>query len=154
MNVTEEKQKRLLKKFHTLCSRNGLTADEKGSLLWSYGVDSSKDLSQAQLTEICNRLEGALDPKAQKQEMMRRRVIAAIGGWLRLTEYSDPSMEYIKHIACRASGYKTFNKIPLERLTNLYNAFLKKQRDARNVQRVCAEIVVSGMMKKNPLYMN
>ena len=38
----------LLKKFHTLCSVLGLSEDQKSTLLQSWGVESSRDLSQHQ----------------------------------------------------------------------------------------------------------
>ena len=36
----------------------------------------------------------------------------------------------IKSIACRATGYKEFNKIPKERLRNVAHAFNYKVKDA------------------------
>ena len=51
------------------------------------------------------------------------------------------NIEVIKGIACRATGYENFNKIPTERLRNVYNTFLNKQRDHRAAQAVADEYI-------------
>lgn len=65
-------------------------------------------------------------------DKLRKRVIAAIGGYLQLTG-QDADIRYIKAIACRATGYESFNAIPTERLRNVYNAFVKQQNDFKAV---------------------
>lgn len=65
-------------------------------------------------------------------DKLRKRVIAAIGGYLQLTG-QDADIRYIKAIACRATGYENFNAIPTERLRNVYNAFVKQQNDFKAV---------------------
>ena len=137
--IIAQQQKWLLRKYHTLCTRLGMSADDKLALLAGYGVESSKELSVNDLMEVCDRLDSALNPENRQTEQLRKRVIAAIGGWLRLVG-KECGMEYIKAVACRATGCSTFNRIPPERLANLYNLFLKKQRDARAVNAVCGEI--------------
>ena len=66
------------------------------------------------------------------------------------------NIDTIKGIACRASGYSDFNKIPTERLRNLYNCFLKKQRDEKAVQSIADEYItgmfLQGITKDNQLY--
>ena len=138
--ITEQSQKWLLKKYHSLCFRLNMSADDKLALLAGYGVESSVDLSNEELTQICDRLNAALNPESAKTDRLRKRVIAAIGGWLRLTGAGKEDIGYIKGIACQATGVDRFNRIPYERLRNLYNMFLKKQRDAKAVNAVCARI--------------
>lgn len=138
--VTSQQQKWLLRKFHTLCTRLGLDADMKLALIGGYGVESSKDLSNAELTEVCEKLNGLLRPEEAKREKMRKRVIASVGGWLRQIGKGEMGIDYIKGVACRAAGTEHFNSISYERLTTLYNMFIKKQRDAERVNRVCGEI--------------
>ncbi len=140
--VTAQQQKWLLRKFHTLCSKLNMTADMKLDLLSGYGVESSKDLSNSELLEICDKLNGILNPEDAKIDKMRKRVIAAIGGWLK-TVGKDGGIDYIKGIACRAAEAENFNKIPADRLTNIYNMFVKKQRDAKAVNVICDEITYS-----------
>lgn len=137
--VTEQQHKWLLRKFHSLCSRLGLDAETKLAMIGGYGVESSKDMSNAELTELCRRLEESLDPEGAKREQLKRRVMGAIGGWLRLIG-KEADLNYIKSVACRAAGVENFNRIPTEKLRNIYSLFLKKQREAKAVNEVCGEI--------------
>lgn len=137
--ITAQNHKWLLKKFHSLCFKLNMTAEDKLALLSAYGVESSVDLSNEELTELCDRLNAALNPEDAKRAKMRKRVMAAIGGWLRLIG-KEEGIAYIKSVACRAAGTDNFNKIPLERLTTIYNMFLKRQRDAKAVEEVAGQI--------------
>ncbi len=143
--VMAQQQKWLLRKFHTLCTQLNMSKDDKLTLLGSYGVESSKDLSNYDLMEVCTLLENSINPATQRIVKLRKRVIAAIGGYLRLIGKNDQDINYIKGIACRATKYEYFNKIPVERLDNLYNAFVKKQRDAKAVDEICNDIMVEAL---------
>lgn len=138
--VTAQQQKWLLKKFHTLCARLNMDADMKLALISGYGVESSKDLTNAELLELCDHLNEILNPEDAKTDKMRKRVIAAIGGWLRMIGKGDEGINYIKGVACQAAKVNNFNKIPLERLTTIYNMFLRKQKDAKSVNEVAGQI--------------
>ena len=138
--ITAQNHKWLLRKFHSLCYRLNLSADDKLAMLSAYDVESSVDLSNAELTELCDRLNEILNPKDAKLDKMRKRVLAAIGGWLRMIGKGDEGMNYIKGVACQAAKVDNFNKISLERLTTIYNMFLKKQRDAKSVNEVAGRI--------------
>lgn len=126
--------KGLVKKYHTLCTVLGLDDEAKSAILTSWGVESSRDLSQHQLIDICAKLSVQVDEKqgTARLDKLRKQVIAAIGGWLRETGQSE-GLSKIKGIAMRASGYDDFNKIPRERLRNLIATFNNKVRDARAV---------------------
>lgn len=130
----DEIHKGLLKKFHTLCSVLGITDEQKRTILASWGVESSRDLDQHQLIDICGKLSAQVDEKqgTARLDKLRKQVIAAIGRWLRETR-QDESIGKIKGIACRATGYADFNKIPRERLRNLIATFNNKVKDARAV---------------------
>lgn len=138
--VTAQQQKCLLKKFHTLCARLNMDADMKLALISGYGVESSKDLTNAELLELCDHLNEILNPEDAKTDKMRKRVIAAIGGWLRMIGKGDEGINYIKGVACQAAKVDNFNKIPLERLTTIYNMFLRKQKDAKSVNEVSGQV--------------
>lgn len=138
--VTAQQQKWLLKKFHTLCARLNMDADMKLALISGYGVESSKDLTNAELLELCDHLNEILNPEDAKTDKMRKRVIAAIGGWLRMIGKGDEGINYIKGVACQAAKVDNFNKIPLERLTTIYNMLLRKQKDAKSVNEVAGQI--------------
>ncbi len=142
--VTAQQQKWLLKKFHTLCARLNMDADMKLALISGYGVESSKDLTNAELLELCDHLNEILNPEDAKTDKMRKRVIAAIGGWLRMIGKGDEGINYIKGVACQAAKVDNFNKIPLERLTTIYNMFLRKQKDAKSVNEVVGKIAYTA----------
>ena len=124
----------LLKKFHTLCTVLGLDDEAKRAILASWGVESSRDLDQHQLIDICAKLSEQVNEKdgTASLDKLRKRVIAAIGGWLRETRQQS-NISIIKGIAMRASGYNDFNKIPRERLRNLIATFNNKVKDTRAV---------------------
>ena len=124
----------LLKKFHTLCTVLGLDDEAKRAILASWGVESSRDLDQHQLIDICAKLSEQFNEKdgTASLDKLRKRVIAAIGGRLRETKQQS-NISIIKGIAMRASGYNDFNKIPRERLRNLIATFNNKVKDARAV---------------------
>lgn len=124
----------LVKKFHALCSVLGLDDEAKRAILTSWGVESSRDLSQHQLIDICAKLSEQVDHKqgTAPLDKLRKQVIASIGRWLRETGQVE-SLAKIKGIAERASGYADFNKIPRERLRNLIATFNNKVKDARAV---------------------
>ena len=121
----DEIHRGLLKKFHTLCSVLGIDADGKRAIVESWGVSSSRDLTQHQLIDICAKLSAQVDQKqgTARLDKLRKQVIAAIGGWLRETGQQS-NISIIKGIAMRASGYADFNLIA---------TFNNKVKDARAV---------------------
>ena len=134
-----DKQHRwLIRRYHTLCTQMGMEAHEKADILAAYNADSSLDLSVRDLQDICSKLECMLRPDLEKLDMWRKRVMAAIGGWLRVIS-RESNASVIKAIACRACGYEKFNDIPRERLINLYHAFTKKQKDFQSVHQITSE---------------
>lgn len=66
-------------------------------------------------------------------DVWRKRLIAAIGGYLSLKD-ERADIDRIKAVACRAAGKDDFNRIGMAQLRSLYNAFVKQQKDLRNVQ--------------------
>lgn len=128
ITIMERNQKWLLRQFHTLCSRSGLTPDEKAGIIASYGHVSSKDMSDDQLKDACHKMEMQLKPKWAELDTARKRAMAAIGAYIRFCG-KEESAQLIKGIACRATGYTSFNDIPADRLRNIYSAFKKKLTD-------------------------
>ena len=147
----------VLRKFHTLCSRLGLTAAEKRAIVESFGVESSADIDTHDLINVCATLSMQLEGgKNDTMDKLRKQVMAAIGGYLRKIK-RDGNAEIIKGIACRATGYTTFNKIPAERLRNLYNTFRNKQKDIDAVERITMECIsrnYTGERKKQSVMLN
>lgn len=138
----EKQQKWLLRQFHTLRSRLRLSAEEKAAIIEGYGVESSADINNDDLMNICRALEKRLDSNAVKLDRLRKQVIAAIGGWLRM-QGKPENIADIKAIACRATKSDNFNRIPPERLRNVYNAFLNKQKDSRMIDELVSMAIYS-----------
>lgn len=141
----------ILKKFHTLCSLLKLSEFEKRAIIESYGVESSADIDTHDLIDICAALSKQLDGgKADKMDKLRKRTIAAIGGYLRRVN-RECNMEIIKGIACRATGYSSFNKIPASRLQNVYNAFCQKRKDVDAVDAIAMELLTQNYNNQNQI---
>lgn len=145
----------LLKKFHTLCTVLGLDDEAKRAMLASWGVESSRDLSQHQLIDICAKLSEQVDHKqgTARLDKLRKQVIASIGRWLRMTRQTE-SISKIKGIAMRASGYDDFNKIPRERLRNLIATFNNKVKDARAVDALTDALLRQEMVANGNINFN
>lgn len=73
------------------------------------------------------------DQKKNEADKWRKRVMAAVGGWLALSG-KDSSAALIKGIACQAARCGDFNAIPVSQLRNLYNSFLRQQDELKNVK--------------------
>lgn len=136
----------LIRKFHTLASKAGLTADDKTELVRSYGVFSSSDMEENELTDACKLLSDILKKSNGEMDKHRKRVIAAIDGYLRITN-SERNIDIIKGIATRATGFRSFNEIPKERLINIYYAFVNKQKDIKSTN----GFVVDDLLTKSIL---
>ena len=144
MNAMDDIHKKILKKFHTLCSVCGMTKDEKLALVSSYGVESSADIDTHDLIDLCAKLQEQANPDLNR---LRKRAIAAIGGYLRATGQQE-SLPLIQGIACRATGYAKFNQIPAERLRNLYSCFSNKQKDIKAVEGLTNEMLQQVLQGK------
>lgn len=138
--VMDKIQRDLIKKYHTLAGQLGMTDEDKLALLSQFGVESSRDLSQHQLIDICGTLSGEMERRYGKESMdaLRKRLIRCIGEYLKVSGQTS-SLAIIKGIACRASGIEDFNRIPRERLRSLYGAFVNKVKDYKQVDKMCNE---------------
>lgn len=135
----DEIHRGLLKKYHTLCTVLGLSAEEKSAIAESYGVESSRDIDTHDLVNICAKLSAQANQKTGTGDMdkLRKRVMAAIGQYLRKSGRKS-NATVIKAIACRATGHTEFNKIPRERLRNLIGLFNNKVKDGEAVDKLTA----------------
>lgn len=143
----DEIHRGILKKFHTLCHVLGLTDDEKRTIVESYGVESSRDMDTHDLIDVCASLAEQDNRKTGTADLdkLRKRVMAAIGGYLR-TIGKESNASVIKGIACRATGYADFNKIPRERLRNLVGAFNNKVKDAQSVEDIANALMLQTLL--------
>lgn len=137
----------ILKKFHTLCSVLGLSEEEKRAIVESYGVGSSRDMDTHDLINVCANLSDQANKKNGTGDLdkLRKRVMAAIGGYLHSVG-KESNASIIKGIACRATGYEEFNKIPRERLRNLIATFNNKVKDKQGVNDVLASMMLQSFM--------
>lgn len=136
--LMDKQQKFLVKKFHILLGKAGVGEDGKRTMLSSYGVESSRDLDVRDLLDLCHKLELMTSEKARQEDIWRKRLMAAIGGYLRAM-CQEQGATRIKTIACRAADTDDFNRIPLERLRSLYYAFTNKTKDLKFVEKLTAE---------------
>lgn len=133
MNTFMDNQKNaLLRKYHALLRKAGVSNDEKMVLLASYGVESGKDMSVYELTELCHKLDMRTNKSAVEANKWRKRVMGAIGGYLDATGGNSNANKIIA-IACRASGYDRFNAIPVDQLRSIYNAFINRTKAIKAV---------------------
>lgn len=141
MKTFEEKQHtQLVRKFHAIMASAGIDADGKSEILEAYGVTSSKDLSCGALIEICNKIDTMQSSRKQDLDHLRKMVFASVGNYLKMAG-RESNASIIKGIVCRITKYGDFNRIPSERLRNVYNLFLDKQRDYTAADEMIATIL-------------
>jgi hypothetical protein len=133
MKTIDNKKADLIRQYHTICQVNGLNQADKEAILEQYNVKSSRDLTEEQLAEVIAYLNSIPDN-------WRKRLMAAIGGYLRSVN-KDQNINIIKAIACRASGYDDFNRIPVSRLRDVYYEFVRKQKTTATSQYVKASMM-------------
>lgn len=140
LTFENKEQNRLLKRFHTLLGKAGISRAGKEGLLAGYGVESSKDLSVAELIQCCNYLDMQLNPKLAELDAARKRLMASIGGWLRAMHVNHDA-KYIKAVACRAAKRDNFNEIPFVQLRSLYASFNKMKQDLSSVESLTVDMI-------------
>ena len=68
--MVDDRRAKLLKKYHTLCSVLNISEENKKVIVGEYGKNSSRELSWAELSEICTNLE-KLQTANKAQRLMR-----------------------------------------------------------------------------------
>lgn len=127
----EAYRKNLIKRLHAAKTEIGLTDDQYRAMLSGFGVESSKQLS---IDELIRAIE-LLQTRNPDDDKWRKRCIAAIGAYLRATNRTE-NTDLIKGIACKASGYANFNKIPTSRLRDIYYEFTRKAKLTANITKM------------------
>ncbi len=127
-NITVRRKSELIKKFHAIISHEAQPQMIKDEVKASYGVISMRDMTVAQLTEICDKLQNNKPAFDKEMNTWRRRVMAVLGEYCRLLR-KDENADYIKAIAVRSSGgAKSFNSMTKQQLRTVYNAFLDENK--------------------------
>ena len=136
-------KKQLIREFHILLHRLGIDEIGKEGILAGYGVDSSTELNEAALTEICDRLNEELRKRGQDKtppgplsegEKERKRLKVAIGkllaaqGKIKADGWGVAEWNLIAGTACRAAKVSRMDDIPASKCRGLIYEF-NKQRE-------------------------
>ena len=134
-------KKQLIREFHILLHRLGIDEIGKEGILAGYGVDSSTELNEAALTEICDRLNEELRKSGQevkaspkKGDLERKRLKVAIGqllaaqGKIKADGWGIEEWNLIAGTACRAAKVSRMDDIPASKCRGLIYEF-NKQRE-------------------------
>ena len=101
---TKLTKQRLIRQYHILIARLGMTDDEAHDMLdAAYGVRSSKELNTLQLTEICRMLEAQLSPD-QKPKPKNRHTQAKTRAKAACDTFWHCKARYPKRTGDRKSG--------------------------------------------------
>lgn len=132
-NHMDELHAKVLKKFHTLCSITGKTADEKQAIIEGYGVGSSADIQTHDLINLCGVLQKELDKrdggKIVEMDTLRKRCIRCLCDYIDTRGLkAENKVEYAKQIACRSTQRPGFNQITAAELRGLIGGFNKERK--------------------------
>ena len=131
VNREHSERNQLLRKFYAIKKQIEFNETLQQELLAVFGKTRLSELTIDELKAACDVMQLTAD-KINGLDKSRKRVIAAICNWLMMTGQGE-DVKKAKAIAARATGYDHFNKIPVERLNNIYNCFLKKSKDMKSV---------------------
>ncbi len=156
MTNTEQTKRPKHAKFYVLLEKMGIPIEDKRDFIIDYTDGITDSLTELWTkypgfySEMIRHMEGMVkqihsNTYNGEMDKLRKRVIAAIGGYFKQIGQVN-NIDYIKATACQATGYKTFNKIPKERLRNVYNAFTKLQKDFASVGRINHEHLYKASM--------
>jgi hypothetical protein len=134
--IMDKVQRDLIRKYHAVAHEAGLGEAEKRAILESYGVTSSRDLSQHQLIDVIAGISSKMD---EHKDRLRKRLIAAVGRYLRTIGYNE-NIITIKSVVEQAAGCP-FNRIPPERIRSLIFAFNNKVKDLERVDEITKEVL-------------
>jgi hypothetical protein len=131
---------------------DGLKEEFKERLALQFTGGRTSHLSEMRNMEYALMM-GALEdlvcrsaPKQHGLDLARKRVMAAIGAWLR-SRHMTESAHLIKAVACRAAGVKDFNSIPACKLRGLYGEFRAQSKVGREAGKIVAGVDMELMLK-------
>lgn len=135
-----------LKSLMATLSREGLQ-EQRAEIIYHFTggrTCSARELTVKEITALKNAISQTPLGPSKELDKKRKRLLASIFGVFKLMN-KQPSMDYVKAMACRAAKVKDFNKIPSERLNSLYNAFLNAQKDINFARRLVGNIEIDLM---------
>lgn len=131
--ITTQQKNKLIKKYHVLIGKTGMSDDDKRTLLAQWNVESSKDMTVEQLQQLCNLLEKFTSPEDSeltKWQKWTRDMVKSYGRSVGMT-YTDA---YAEAIICRSTGRDSFTAISKNRLIGIYNQFKKAKNDKCSIK--------------------
>lgn len=133
-------KQRLIRQYHILIARLGMTDDEAHDMLdAAYGVRSSKELNTLQLCEICRVLEAQLSPDQKpkpknRHDQAKTRAKAACGHLLAMQgkipekNWGPKEWDTIMGTLYNAAGKRDFNILNTQELVALSFEFNKQRK--------------------------
>ena len=103
---------------------------------------SVQEMTQTEFSLMIGTMEQYITDVSSEQiklDKARKRVIAAIGAWLRSRNKTE-NIAVIKAIACRAAKVNDFNAIPIGKLRALYEEWCNKNKISLETEGVILEI--------------
>lgn len=136
--------------FYALLAKMPGATKEEIVMQYSGGTSLSEMYERApkvyrQMIEDMKRLT-VTEKDAQEMDRLRKRVIAAVGGWFEKAGlYAELTrrerLRMIIATACRAAGVENLNDMTEAQMKRVYSEFVRKQKTADKVERICEEAV-------------
>ena len=116
-------------------------------LEYTDGLTGSLSELYSQYPGIYKRMKAELcQESANEMDKARKRLIAVLYAYLKDGE-KNPSMQYVKSVACNAAKVSQFNDISLNELKSLYRIFGTK--NTKGLSEVHRNLVWGAMRKEN-----
>ena len=100
-----EQNKRLLKQFHAICNKLGMTTEDRKRFVAELGHQSSSEMSDLELSHSISELTSIYVANNRRLNIWRRRVMAVIFEHFRL-QNKEVSKEYVIAVATRQTKNK------------------------------------------------
>lgn len=125
-----EYKKRLLRQFHAICSKLGMTAEERKKFVAQWGHQSSCEMTDLELNHSIAELTSVYMAKHRRLNLWRRRVMAVIFKHFNL-QNKKVSNEYVIAVALQQAKIKDggFNDVKESELIKIYNYWLKRNKE-------------------------
>lgn len=147
-NEMDDLHNKIVRKFHTLCSLNGMTDDEKRATLAPYGVESSALMETHDLIDVCGSLQKQLDARTasgQSMDGLRKQCLRAICDYMAVKKIkAENKISYAKQIACRASGRDNFNRMTAAELRGVIGYFNRERKAIEGAGAVVETLAPAG----------
>lgn len=128
-----EQKKRLLRQFHAICGKLGMTTEERKKIVAEWGHQSSSEMSDLELSHSISELTSVYIANNRRLNTWRRRVMAVIFKHFKL-QNKEVSKEYVLAVATRQAKNKDgrFNEIEETELIKIYNYWLKRNSNRQS----------------------